>query len=252
MIFPHPAGGSASCATVSPEQIGCSSGITSTQSIFTRTLPAATIGPATNPAPAPPNYNTTVVVQAVAPIDPLFADLFQRHSEKIRSVELRPDDFNPRFDLYRFDAAAALTDALQSAVIPTDTLNFGGAVSLIGWQVHTPQVKAGQTVEVVTYWHINTSYNREAAMFTHLLGGDSAHPVLAQQDVLDVPSYYWLPGDAFAQVHRLIIPADARPGVYPLEVGLYTPDDQKRLPLLDVSGNPIGDHASIGSITVAP
>jgi len=75
---------------------------------------------------------------------------------------------------------------------------------------------------------------------------------LAQQDVLDVPSYYWLPGDAFAQVHRFTVPADARPGAYPLEVGLYTPDDQKRLPLLDASGRPIDDHVSIGSITVAP
>jgi hypothetical protein len=67
-----------------------------------------------------------------------------------------------------------------------------------------------------------------------------------------VPSYYWLPGDAFAQVHRFTIPADARPGTYPLEVGLYTPDDQKRLPLLDDSAKPIGDHVIIGSVNVAP
>jgi len=89
-------------------------------------------------------------------------------------------------------------------------------------------------------------------MFTHMLSGDPAQPVAAQQDGLDVPSYYWLPGDAFAQVHRFTVPADARPGAYPLEVGLYTPDDQKRLPLLDASRNPIGDSVSIGSVTVAP
>ena len=85
--------------------------------------------------------------------------------------------------------------------------------------MQTPQVKPGQAAEVVTYWRINTLYDREATMFTHLLSGDPARPVLAQQDSLDVPSYYWLPGDAFAQVHRFTIPADARPGVYPLEVG---------------------------------
>ena len=50
----------------------------------------------------------------------------------------------------------------------------------------------------------------------------------------------------------LSIPADAQPGTYPLEVGLYTSADQQRLPLLDASGNPIGDHVIIGSITVAP
>ena len=252
MIFPGTAADAASCAAASPGQIEYSSGITATLSAFTSTLPA---GPNSGPAPAPaapPNYNTTIVVQAVAPIDPLFADLFQRHAEKIRSVELRPDDFNPRFEVYRFDAAAALTEALKSAVVPTGTLDFAGAVNLLGWQIQTPQVKPGQRVEVISYWCVNTLYGREAIMFTHLLSGDPAHPVVAQQDGLDVPSYYWLPGDAFAQVHRFTVPADARPGTYPLEVGLYTPDDQKRLPLLDASGNPIGDSVSIGSVTVAP
>jgi len=252
LLFPQPAGDAASCAPVSSGQIECSSGITPTQSVFTSTLPVAPVGPKPEPAPAPPNYNTTIVVQAVAPIDPLFADLFQRHAEKIRSVELRPDDFNPRFDVYRFDATAALTEALKSAVIPTDTFDFAGVVNLIGSEIHTPQVRPGQLTEVVTYWRINTLTDLEAIMFTHLLSGDPARPVLAQQDSLDVPSYYWLPGDAFAQVHRFIIPADAQPGVYPLEVGLYTPADQKRWPVIDSSGNQVSDHVIIGSITVAP
>jgi 4-amino-4-deoxy-L-arabinose transferase-like glycosyltransferase len=252
MIFPQPAGDAASCAAASPGQIECVSGITTTQSIFTGTLPAAPIGPAANAAPAPPNYNTTIVVQSVAPIDPVFADLFQRHSERIRSVELRPDDFNPRFDVYRFDASAALTDALKSAVVPTGTLNFGKVVDLIGSEIRTPQVKPGQTVEVITYWRINTLTDQEAVMFTHLLSGDPARPVLAQQDSLDVPSYYWQPGDAFAQVHRFTIPADTRPGVYPLEVGLYTSADQKRWRVSDSANNPIDDHVIIGSVTVSP
>ncbi len=166
--------------------------------------------------------------------------MFNRHSEKIRSVELRPDDFNPRFDVYRFDATAALTDALKSAVIPTETLNFANTVNLIGSEIRTPQVKPGQQVEVITYWRIATLTDQEAVLFTHVLSGDPNQPVLAQQDLLDVPSYYWLPGDAFAQVHRFVIPPDAKPGTYPLEVGFYTPADQKRLPLLDASGNPIG------------
>jgi hypothetical protein len=182
----------------------------------------------------------------------VFADVFQRHSEKIRSVELRPDDFKGSFDVYRFDATAALTDALQSAVIPTSTLNFANVVDLIGSEIRTPQVQAGQQVEVITYWRIATLYDQEAVLFTHMLSGDPARPVLAQQDVLDVPSYYWLPGDAFAQVHRFTIPGDAQPGSYPLEVGLYTSADQKRLPLLDASGETLGDHVIIGSVTVTP
>ena len=251
LIFPQPVEGEAGCVTAAPGQIECSSGITTTHNIFTTTLPAGPIGPAV-PVSTPPNYNTTMVAQAIAPIDPVFADLFQRHSQKIRSVELRPDDFDPRFDLYSFDATAALTDALKSARIPTGTLNFGEVVDLIGSEIHTPQVKPGQLVEVITYWRINTLTDQEMTMFTHMLSDDPAHPVLAQQDSLDVPSYYWLPGDAFAQVHRFTVPADALPGVYPLEVGLYTSADQQRWPVFDSTGNPIGDHVVIGSVTVTP
>jgi 4-amino-4-deoxy-L-arabinose transferase-like glycosyltransferase len=251
LIFPQPLEGAASCATVSPGQIECASGVTTTTSVFTSTLPAASIGPAV-PISAPPNYNMTMVVQAVAPIDPVFADLFQRHARIIRSVELRPDDFNLRFDVYGFDATAALTDALKSAKIPTGTLNFGKVVNLIGSQIRTPQVKPGQTVEVITYWRINSLTDQEMVLFTHALSSDPAHPVLAQQDSLDVPSYYWLPGDAFAQVHRFTIPADAPPGDYPLEVGFYSSANQQRWPVIDSAGNPIGDHVIIGSITVTP
>jgi hypothetical protein len=251
LIFPQPIEGVASCATVAPGQINCTSGVTPTQSVFTSTLPVTSIGPA-SPVTAPPTYNTTIVVQAVAPIDPVFADVFQRYSQKIRSVELRPDDFNPRFDVYGFDATAALTEALRSAVVPTGTLNFGGVADLIGSEIRTPQAKPGQLVEVITYWRVNTLTDQEMTLFTHMLSGDPAHPVLAQQDSLDVPSYYWLPSDAFAQVHRFMIPADAAPGVYPLEVGFYTATDQQRWPVIDSAGNSIGDHVIIGSVIVAP
>lgn len=252
LLFPQPAEDAASCAPTSTGQIECSSGITPAQSVFTSTVSVAPVGPDLSPAAAPPNYHATVIVQAVAPIDPVFAEVFQRHSERIRSVELRPDDFNGSFDVYRFDATAALTDALKAATIPTTTLNFANTVNLIGSEIRTPQVQAGQQIEVITYWRIASLYDQEAVLFTHVLSGDPNRPVLAQQDLLDVPSYYWLPGDAFAQVHRFTIPADAQPGTYPLEVGLYTSADQKRLPLLDASGNPVGDHTIIGSITVAP
>jgi 4-amino-4-deoxy-L-arabinose transferase-like glycosyltransferase len=251
LIFPLPIEGAQSCVTTVSGQIECASGITPTQSVFTSTLPAATVGPAA-PASTPPNYNTTIVVQAVAPIDPVFADLFVRHAQKLRSVELRPDDFNPRFDVYGFDATAALTDALKSAAIPTATLTFGAVVDLLGSQVRTPQVKPGDTVEVITYWRINTLTDEEMMLFTHMLNGDPAKPVLAQRDVLDVPSYYWLPGDAFAQVHRFTVPADAPPGDYPLEVGFYSTASQQRWPVSDAVGNPLGDHVIIGSVTVAP
>jgi hypothetical protein len=249
LIFPQPASGAASCGEVN-QTVQCSSGLTTTTSIFTQSLPSPVIVGDAAPPPAPPSYTIVVVVPAVAPIDPLFADVFNRHAQRIDSIELRPDDFNPRFDVYQFDATAALSDALKSSSVPSRTLDFNHLFNLIGYDLHTPRVKPGGTVEVITYWRITTITDRELVLFTHVLSGDPNRPVLAQQDQLDVPSYYWLPGDAFAQVHRFVVPVDTRPGVYPLEVGAYDRAGDQRLTIYDQAGQSIGDHVILGSITV--
>jgi len=218
-----------------------------------------------------PDGAAQVITQTIAPIDPVFAGVFNRHAERIDSIQLRADDFSPRFDVYRFDGEGALADALASAVAPAQTLDFGHALTLIGYDVRTDanvecrmqnaegrmqnvecrMVRPGEAVSVVTYWRILSPLEREVVLFTHALTGDPDRPVLAQQDLLDVPAYYWIPGDAFAQVHRFVIPVEAAPGVYPLEVGAYTRDDGVRLPLYDLGGTVIGDHALIGAIEIA-
>lgn len=197
-----------------------------------------------------PRGDAWVIVPAHAPIDPLFAETFGRHAQKIATVDLRPDDFPPRFDVYRLDSAGMLKDTMAASTEVTGTLNFGNALDLIGYKVSTPLIKPGDAVEVITYWRITADLQREAILFTHALTGDPNEPVLAQQDSLDVPSYYWVPGDAFAQVHRFVVPLTARPGPYPLEVGAYTRDDDKRLPVFDRAGSVVGDHVIIGSIEV--
>jgi hypothetical protein len=185
------------------------------------------------------------VTQSIAPIDPAFAPVFDRYAEKIDTIDLRPDDFNPRFEVYRFEGSGMLSELMKTGTALTYTVEFGHAASLIGYDVRPAHVKPGETIDVITYWRIAAAYPRELVLFTHALTGDPNRPVLAQQDVLDVPAYHWVPGDAFAQVHRFVIPPDAKPGTYPLEVGLYTRDDGARLTLGDGS-----DHVIIGSIEV--
>ncbi len=197
-----------------------------------------------------PRGETRIVVQSIAPVDPVFMESFGRHAEKLDSIDLRPDDFNPRFDVYRFDAAGALADLLATSVVLSETIDFGHTLELIGYDVRAPQVKPGEAAEVVTYWRITSAFDREAILFTHALAGDPGRPILAQQDSLDVPSWNWTPGDAFAQAHRFVIPPDAAPGIYPLEVGIYTREGGLRLPVYDQAGMTIGDHVVIGSIEV--
>ncbi len=248
LVFPTSIN-AAACGEVGGE-VRCSSGVT-TASVFTTTAPAL-IGPGGSAPSAPPNYTVDVLLPAIAPIDPAFAAVFNRHAQKTETIDLQPDDFNPRFDVYQFDATAALSDALRLSNVPTRTLDFDRTFNLIGYDVRSRQVKPGATVDVITYWRITSITAKELVLFTHVLSGQPDRPVLAQQDALDVPSWYWIPGDAFAQVHRFAIPADAAPGEYALEVGAYTPQDNQRVMVYDDGGQPLGDHVLIGSITVTP
>lgn len=104
LVFPTSIN-AAACGEVGGE-VRCSSGVTAA-SVFTTTVPAL-IGPGGLTPSAPPNYTVDVLLPAIAPIDPAFADLFNRHAQKTETIDLHPDDFNPRFDVYEFDATAAL------------------------------------------------------------------------------------------------------------------------------------------------
>lgn len=193
-----------------------------------------------------------VITQAVAPIDAAFAGLFAAHAERIDAIDLRPDDFNPRFEVYRFDAERAVREALESATRLPGSASFDGALRLLGYDIRTSEARPGGTVEVITYWQFTSPapFAKQAVLFTHVLTGDPGRPVLAQQDSLDVPLESLASGDAFAQVHRFAIPPDAAPGAYPLEVGVYTREDGARLPVRDESGALVGDHVIIGSIEI--
>jgi hypothetical protein len=50
--------------------------------------------------------------------------------------------------------------------------------------------------------------------------------------------------------HQLAIPADASPGHYRLQVGLYDWQTMERLPILDEALQPVGDYALLQELTI--
>jgi hypothetical protein len=102
-------------------------------------------------------------------------------------------------------------------------------------------------VELLTLWRVRTPPDLEAVTFTHLL--DDGGQVVGQMDRLDVPSWHWQPGDAFLQVHRFPVDAGAMPGLYYLEVGIYTREDLARLPVL-VDGTVLDDRVLLSPVEI--
>jgi hypothetical protein len=169
-------------------------------------------------------------------------------------VALREDDADPYFDVYEWEPqvmAAALQEMAQGE--PADF----GAVQLIGYDLRTPKVAPGGTVELITLWQVidpeplrprNLSNAEEDwVLFTHALDGEGN--VVGQEDRLDAPTWDWQAGDVVAQIHRFELQPDLGTGPIALEVGIYRRSDWVRLPVL-VDGVVVGDHVILQTLKV--
>ena len=210
-----------------------------------------------------------VIVPTIAPLDEVLEPLFQEHASHIHTEYLRPDDLIPRFDVYRFDASGALASFLaavkdnpvywcpfdafpadepQAAYEPlTLPVDVGDVIELAGYDLRTPVVGPGGEVELLTVWRVRAPFAPEAVTFAHLL--DHNGHIVGQMDRLDVPSWHWRSGDAFVQLHRFQVDANAPPGLYHLEVGIYTRENLTRLPIL-VDGVAVDDRILLQPVEV--
>jgi hypothetical protein len=77
-------------------------------------------------------------------------------------------------------------------------------------------------ITVLTYWRALRPGPASATTFMHLLGRDGT--VVAGYDGFGAPPVRWHTSDRVVQVHRMPVPGDLAPGVYPIEVGWYEKD----------------------------
>ncbi len=153
----------------------------------------------------------------------------------------------PYATAYRLPAAAPpapLPDHPAGAV-------FGGAARLLGYSLEPASARPGEAVKLTLYWQVLAPLDRDYTVFTHLLDGHNPKtngPVWAghdgQPDGGHYPTTVWQPGEVILDLHPLSVPADAPPGEYRLEVGLYLLETMARLPATDAAGQPLADDAA--------
>jgi hypothetical protein len=106
------------------------------------------------------------------------------------------------------------------------------------------------------YWQGLSEMDALYFAFLHLV--DEQGRIVAQQDKGPgkrgkEPTTSWLPGEVVADPVDLPLPPDLPPGLYRLKIGMYLPSAEgSRLPVLDQTGQPIGDAIEIGTIEVIP
>jgi hypothetical protein len=123
-------------------------------------------------------------------------------------------------------------------------------LALIGYELDETWSQPGGAVPVTLYWQALEPIHLPFKIFVHLTGRE----VTAQGDdfpacgMLQMPR--WKVGEVVADRHLVPLPADAPPGDYRLEVGIYEAQTGLRMDTLDVAGNPAGNSHYLTDITV--
>ncbi len=131
---------------------------------------------------------------------------------------------------------------------PLDAL-LGERIRLLGYDLPQPVVAPGETVTLRLYWQAGEPIQTRYKVFTHLLGetynARRDNFLWGQQDNEPVgnqaPTTTWIPGETIVDPYAIPVDADAPPGQYQLEVGMYDPLDGTRLPVT-IDGVPAGDR----------
>ncbi len=164
----------------------------------------------------------------------------------VQGVEL-PASAAVADDSLRFGAAELLA---QPGPIPNPlAVDFLDNISLVGYSWSSRAVRPGEPLSVTLYWQARGPVSQPYTTFAHLLdareqtwGGHDAGP--------EPPTTAWQPGQIVADEHPLIVSPDATPGLYTVEIGLYTWPELKRLSLARAPGAEGADRILLGQVRV--
>ena len=165
------------------------------------------------------------------------------------TLPLRPSDADRPIWAYRFVADTMVAD--WQTWLTLETVQFGTAATLLGYDLLSEQVAVGETIQLITVWQLQDA-PPDLRLFTHLVGEDGI-PV-AQADRLDAPSSSWVAGDWFVQLHQFSVPEETSLGEYRLAVGLYSclnvACSQTERLAVHQDGNTIGDNLLLTEVSI--
>jgi hypothetical protein len=129
-----------------------------------------------------------------------------------------------------FVVSSAPNEATVAAYQQRASLN--GEIALLGYDLSTTTVQPGGLLEVEPYWQAQRTVTRTYQSFIHLVYPEGQ--IWVQSDHLNPaghPTNLWPTDRYLRDKHRLRLPATMPEGTYLLVVGLYTLEDNLRLPV---------------------
>lgn len=151
-------------------------------------------------------------------------------------------------------AIRLLTVEAKVATTPTAVrAEFDNGVTLLGYTLEQPQLCAGESTTLRTWWHASTTPAADYKYFVHLIVPDDSARV-AQFDALPaagyVPMTRWEAGELVPESQQLLLDPTVPPGSYSLLIGLYDPLTGQNAPIRDAPDVLPGDRLRLTALEV--
>ncbi|MBN1641186.1 MAG: CotH kinase family protein [Anaerolineae bacterium] len=145
------------------------------------------------------------------------------------------------------DLDPALLQRRLAIAAPLQVVHYtlGPSLRLAGYELRTPELGAGESVELVLYWQALAKLGRDYTVFVHLL--DEWGQIAGQWDAMPrenaYPTTAWPVGELVDDPRRVPLSPDAGPGSYRIALGMYDLETRDRLPVTGPDGQPVAGGA---------
>jgi hypothetical protein len=130
---------------------------------------------------------------------------------------------------------------------------LGPGIMLLGYDLSAETARPGQALTITLYWQSLQPVTTRYKVFVQLL--DAERRLIAQADSVPGrgarPTTGWLPPEIITDPYTLALPADAPPGDYALEAGMYDPLTGARVEVFDVRGGLLGEQVRLRMLSVS-
>ena len=141
--------------------------------------------------------------------------------------------------------------AISGVPLPADAANFDDKIALLDIDLPSRQLIPGGTLPVQLRWQGLANMTENFTVFLQVL--NEQDQIVGQVDAWPLqgtyPTSQWATGEIIEDPYEIQLTADLPPGEYRLQVGLYLLATLRRLPVLDVQGQPIDDKVTVSGLT---
>ena len=132
---------------------------------------------------------------------------------------------------------------------------LGNVIAFRGYDLDHTSLRAGETLHLTLYWQALAPMDTSYTVFVHLL--DAEGQIRGQRDSIPVagsrPTTGWVQNEVIVDEYDVPVDADAPPGRYQIEIGMYDPRTIVRLPAFDAEGVRLpDDRILLAQVEVVP